>query len=548
MRRIAIPLAACLVAGLAPVVWSVPASSSDQAVAPPATALTQAPDYKLPPPGTPATKLPSRVRTRGELSYKPGSYDIHILAVGMSTAAVPWDEAEARSQVEALDAWFARETDGLFRFRLAGFRVMAPYSGEICDVDVALEHVKAAVAQLRPSPGVTDVLPVVLTGETSDKCPYGGMARLGAPGAWVSSEDPSDGFETNTLIHEIGHNFKLRHSATVTSSNASLPWAPNTDPEMVTYGDAADVMGIGGQYDCDSVVCRFNISALHGHNRNLLGAVPSERIAYIPMPASATEPPYVIDLVDAGSSLPGFEIAYLPWLNRSKFFIEYRPAIGGDAHIGDEGGPGAGVQVRLIDTELSAGPVPYPPQRWSGRFGTIGMSAGLPRDEYWNVPMGRGAGSTLTLPDGTLIEVLSTTGESASVRVSRPADVTPPTMTRPTFEYLGGECRSFPCTVPASAARSGKYRVWLAYGALDDNQWVDYADALVNGKRLLYEDRVKPDGTDEEMSFSPGSDGWGHYERLAPGSYTLAYSYRDLSGNVGTATYRVVLPKPKKKR
>ena len=545
MKHVVVPLAACLVAGIAPMVLSEPAASSDAPAKPPARAVTQLPDFKLPPLGTPATKRPPLVRKRGSLTYRTGLYDIHVLAVATADAPIPWDEAEARDQIAAADAWFDRETNGLLRFRLAGFQTLAPYPGSICDVDDAVRHARAASAALRRSPGATDVLPIVLTGPSGDDCPYSGMAYIGSPGTWVTAPDIGNGNETQTLIHELGHNFGLRHSATTVSADARQPWAPGADPEMTIYGDGADAMGQGGQFSCDVAECIFNLSGFHAHNRNLLGAIPADRITHIPMPGPSDEPATVIDLVDAGSSQPGFEVAYLPWLNRSKFFIEFRPARDGDAHINDEYGPGAGVYVRLIDTGLSSGPVPYPQRRWAGRFGTIGLTAGLPQDKRWVAPLGRGPGEPLTLPDGTLIEVLGVSGETASVRVTRPVDLTLPTMTAPGIEHARGRCRSFPCTVPTSAAKSGKYKIWLAWGALDDNQWVEYSHALVNGKRILFEERPEPDGTDEEMSFSPGRKNWGRNVILRAGNYTLEYSYRDLSGNVGTATYRLVLPRVK---
>ena len=68
----------------------------------------------IPPPGAPQTRMPAVVQTRGKLSYARGTYDIHMLGVPTSDGPVPWDEEEARDQVEALDAHFREHGQSLW--------------------------------------------------------------------------------------------------------------------------------------------------------------------------------------------------------------------------------------------------------------------------------------------------------------------------------------------------------------------------------------------------------------------------------------------------
>lgn len=534
---------AALTVGAA-VLLPLPAQSSAPVVPP--TLPSFEGDFIIPAPGTPRTKMPSVVQVRGKTTYKAGVYDVHVLAIPTAAGSQPWDEAEARRQVEAMDSWYSTETSGLFRFRLAGYQVLTPYPGDLCGLLPSVEHAQDAIALLEASPGATDVLPVMvglLPKTCTDKI---GQANLGSPNSWVGSVPGVAGVDESTLWHEIGHNLGLLHSAAITAEDISQPWAPGMTPEIEEYGNWADTMGMGGQWSCTGTSCEFHLSGLHSHNRNLLGSLAEDEIGFVGMPSLAGESE-VLELVSDEAGIPGTQAIYLPWLNRSKFLVEYRPARGLDRYLDDPGGPGSGVHVHLINTDLARGPSPYPATDRQGGFGTVAFPSGIKADEYSGVPIGFKMGQSTLLPDGTRIEVLATTADKATIRISRPVDSQPPTMTPPLIQYTKGQCRSFPCTVPVTAASRGMYKIWLGYGVLDDNQWVDYAEALVNGKRLLWEERATPDGTDQESSFTPGSSGWGHYEVLAPGTYTLAYSYRDLAGNVGTASYQITLPKPKKK-
>lgn len=543
MRWMVMPVAACLVVGVAPALSSMPASS-DQSPKVPPQIPSLAHDFLIPPEGSPRTKLPRAVGVAESTTYKSGTYDVHILAVSTRDGAYPWDEVEARRQVERMDAWFAAETQGAFRFRLAGFRVLPEYPGSLCGVEPAEMHAAPEIRAIQPSAGAVDVLPVIV-GLASADCALDGQAWLGRPVAWVSVDSEYPSVAAMVLWHEIGHNLGLGHSASVVPGSFADPWPMGTNPEVVEYGDAADTMGGGGQWYCDYIECVFNTSGLHAHNRNLLRALSPDVISHVPM-GSATSAQAVVELVAEESSVPGIQVVYLPWRNRSKFFIEYRPALGNDAHLADDHGPGSGVHVRLVGDTPTKTPPLYPNQGYG--LGTVALPVGAAPDVYSSIPIGFRAGQSTLLPDGTRVEVVSLAPDRATVRIVRPVDEAPPTMAVPRIEYQRGACTRYPCTVPVTASKKGKYRIWIAYGTLDDDQWVSSAVVRVNGVETLVDERPAPDGTDEEMAIGPGSDGWGLWRTYGPGTYNVVYTYRDLAGNEGTSTYQLFLPKPKPSR
>ena len=537
MKSRVVAIGAALLALGGAVLLPLPARSSAPATPPP---VSFAGDMVIPPPGSPMTRMPPLIQARGKLSYAPGTYDVHILAVTTWDGPAPWDEDEARSQVEALDAWYAAETEGRFRFRLAGVQVLPDYPGSLCGLDPALAHAKSAIAGLRRSPGATDVMPVVLAAR-SPACDAAGMAWLGRPGAWISVDPEYPQTAIKTFIHEIGHNIGLVHSAALPDADPSLPWPDGARPRVSEYGDSSDVMGIGGQWNCTAEECRFNLNGLHGHNRHLLRAVAPDQIDYVQMPSRPSES-RVVELVSEEANVSGTQLVYLPWRNRSTFMLEYRPALGTDFRIGDQYGPGAGVYLRVIGASPAHTIARYPTQNradWS----SIALPVGPAADEYSAIPLGHREGASVTLTDGSVVEVLSTLEDRASVRITRPADTQPPTLTTPQIFYGNGTCSRYPCTAKSSAMVNGRYNLVVPFGEYTDNQWVSYAKVTVNGTLLEEFSRPEPDGLEEVSLLSPDFRRPMLRKSWPPGTYTFAYSYRDLAGNEGTNTYRVTLPK-----
>lgn len=504
-------------------------------------------DYIVPPHGTPETKMPWDVTPRGSTTYKRGLYDVHVFVVATDDGPAPWDEAEARRQVGLVDDFFNDESNGLFRLRLGSFGVLPPYPGRLCGVPDALAHAEPEVEAIQVAPDATDALPVVV-GAWPDSCFAAGMAWLGAPGTWLGINSEWGLSNLKTFIHEIGHNFGLLHSGAVPRVVTGDPWPSlSSVPTEEEYGDGSDIMGRGGQWACSYAACIWNTNGMNGHNRNILGAVSPDQISFAAMPQTEDDS-MVVTLTSEESGAPGVQLVYLPWKNRSMFVLEYRPALGRDRHLDDQNGPRAGVHVRLVGARISAGPPPYPEQSRELTDSVAFPSAPWEGEAHINIPIGFRPGQSVTLPDGTKVEVLSAAGSQASVRVTRPADTSPPTMSTPRIQYARGACTRYPCTVPASVAKKGKYRLWIAHGAFADDQWVASAVATVNGVETLVDERPSPDGTDEEGPLSHDSRDWGAWRTYAPGSYTVTYTYRDLSGNEGTSSYQVVLPKPKPRR
>ncbi|TEX51443.1 MAG: hypothetical protein B7C55_05555, partial [Actinomycetales bacterium mxb001] len=163
----------------------------------------------------------------GSTTFKSGTYDVHILAVSTRDGAYPWDEIEARRQVERMDAWFAAETEGVFRFRLAGFQVLPEYPGSLCGVEPAETHAAPEIKAIQPSAGAIDVLPVVV-GPWPKDCDKSGQAWLGRPVAWVSVDSEYPTRAAMVLWHEVGHNLGLGHSAAIIPGNVAEPWPTGT--------------------------------------------------------------------------------------------------------------------------------------------------------------------------------------------------------------------------------------------------------------------------------------------------------------------------------
>lgn len=504
-------------------------------------------DVVIPPEGTPKTRMPRYVHEHGSITYKQGIYDVHILVVATDDGPAPWDEAEARRRVEQMDAWFAEQTRGLFRFRLGGYQMLPPYPGQLCGLKPAMEHAALEVRDIRPSSGATDALPVVVALWPED-CWAAGQANLGSPGTWVSEDAAWPDRTDAVLVHEVGHNLGLEHSGSVDpDAGVANPWSAGGMPKVIEYGDGTDVMGSGSQWRWNGVSYSHRPSGLHAHNMNLLGVLDADEIGMVSMPAEETS--VTLDLVPVTTPGSGMRAVYLPWFNRSKFFVEYRTASGSDGWLDVEGGAGSGVVVRLVDTDLSTGPEPYPKDTTETvYFGTIAWPMATPVRQDYFIPVGMKQGGTTRLTEGTTVEVLSADTQRATVRITRPADTTPPVMSTPRIEYAGGACTRYPCKLPVTASKKGKYRLWLTYGGFTDDQWVSSVTATVNGAEALADERPSPDGTDEEGPMSPGSRYWGAWRTYAPGNYTVTYTYMDLSGNEGTSSYQIVLPKPKSRR
>ena len=116
-----------------------------------------------------------------------------------------------------------------------------PFLSTSCDATGWETSVKAAAVNAGVDLSRFDYLVYV---HPMVSCGYGGLARVGASGAWLNTS--GDGtVPATTAAHELGHNFGAMHSAAQTCTNAS--GAVVTFSATCTsqpYGDVLSVMGL----------------------------------------------------------------------------------------------------------------------------------------------------------------------------------------------------------------------------------------------------------------------------------------------------------------
>lgn len=490
-------------------------------------------DMVLPPSGTsPLRTSPAgRARTSG-----PVTYDVRVFTMDTADGAVNLTATQVSDLVTSADAWFARTTSGKVRLRMvAPPQALPAYGDSVCGMDPA-ENAMAPLLPLSPSAGATDVIWAVITPTVpAEQCDVGGRGYLRAPGLWFSAG--LDDFDRMRIfVHEVGHNLGLMHSRAVVPRGTEPSWPAGGSPDLEEYGDLLDFMGHGGFWDCRAA-CVWRQADMHAHSINLLGALPDSSIDSV---APGVTRDVTLVPVDATS---GTRAVYLPWLDRAKIVLDFRPADFQAGSAQSSQGPGAGVVIRLVDDDPDKGPEPY-------RFeeGTVALSdPEMLTDGI--IRIGLDSGRSRTLPDGSTVTVLGMTPSSATVRVSRPPDLAPPVVGP---EALGG-CAGTTCALSTTQAMwgagdrdgrlgpevSGTARATydLPLSATDD-MWINTVQLSVTGTRALTLGGTRPGpGLRGTRPAAPPTS-----LVLPPGSYTVDMAATDLAGQRAAQRWSLRLP------
>lgn len=274
-----------------------------------------------------------------------------------------------------------------------------------------------------------------------DVCGEGiGLGTIGTIHAggttWSSVDMPQPDDWDGVVFHEIGHNLGLQHSNVQSCSPAPTVDAPSPTCQQYEYDDYYDVMGGGIAYHVNSDVYSNSrhIAALNVTQKVRLGALPSGTGLKAVRVTEGRAQEFTLQAASAATGVRGLEV--VDPLNGEKLYVEYRSGTGRDAQsfyklITAESWPGntwaPGVRILKIgctpttackDDDRAAASVVL--GRWTAE-GEAVLWYGT-GDDF--ASRSRGAG----LP-GVRITVVSTSAESAAVRVSFEAPAPVPSAT-----------------------------------------------------------------------------------------------------------------------
>ncbi|WP_243978134.1 Ig-like domain-containing protein [Vibrio natriegens] len=238
----------------------------------------------------------------------------------------PWTVQEAEELVFGTVNDFYRENSNdqtWLSGEVSGYLTLAV--DEVCDINTIDNYAKQAATNNGIDTDSYDRL-VYIFPEISN-CGWTGMGTIGATQsrAWINGA-----FTVNTIGHELGHNFGLRHAQ---SLDCGVDIVGSNCTNFV-YGDNIDIMGNGDGH--------FN-----GFNKESLGWLSSTEITSVTSDGSYLVEPY--EMLHSGIA----KVLKIPRGTDPEtgkqlwYYIEYRQALGFDSFLEDKDGITGGVVMRL---------------------------------------------------------------------------------------------------------------------------------------------------------------------------------------------------------